>query len=303
MIVEIAVTGLSALPSFPESMLTPMGPVAAEQKAHLLRVIALTMIAVLPVLIGAPLLLWRYRYRQGGAQYRPGWSFNKYLECAMWGVPVAIILSLAGTMITSTRKLDPATPLGPTPLQIQAIGLNWKWLFIYPEQGVASIDALVVPVGRPVELSMTSDTVMQSLMVPALFGQNYAMPGMVTKMNFLGGLTGITTGRNWQFSGGDFPKQQFSALVVPVQQFTAWVDAGQRQMIALNADSYAVIARPGTPAEALAAVGLPSGSMIAMRQEDPALFERVVARYNGGTDRMPSGQSAGMSHANPMVAQ
>lgn len=192
----------SALASVPESMLDPMGPVAAEQKAHLIRVISLTMIAIVPVLIGVPLLYWRYRRRPNSpAAYTPNWGFSGWLELVAWGVPILIILSLASVLVYSTRLLDPAKPIGPNPIRIEAIGLNWKWVFIYPEQGVATIDQLVVPVGRPVELVMTSDTVMLSPQAAALNGQIYVMPGMVTRQNFQADKSGTTMGRNMMYNG------------------------------------------------------------------------------------------------------
>lgn len=194
MLVEAAALA-TALPLVPETMFDPMGPVAAEQKAHMIRVVVLTMIAIVPVLVGVPLLVWRYRRRPGSkATYSPNWGFNGWLELAMWGVPVAIIAVLAGALVYSTKLLDPARPIGPEPLKVQAIGLNWKWVFIYPQQGVATIDQLVVPVGRPVELVMTSDTVMLSPMAAALSGQIYVMPGMVTRQNLQADRAGRTTG-------------------------------------------------------------------------------------------------------------
>ena len=282
MLVEAAALA-TALPLVPETMFDPMGPVAAEQKAHMIRVVVLTMIAIVPVLVGVPLLVWRYRRRPGSkATYSPNWGFNGWLELAMWGVPVAIIAVLAGALVYSTKLLDPARPIGPEPLKVQAIGLNWKWVFIYPQQGVATIDQLVVPVGRPVELVMTSDTVMLSPMAAALSGQIYVMPGMITRQNLQADRTGRTTGRNMMYNGDGFAGQAFTVEAVPTETFKAWATTAAGSTVTLDAAGYARIAAQGTGAQARTMLGLPDGSA-AMRMGDPALFQQVVGRYHKGT--------------------
>jgi len=295
---------VATLPTVPESMFDPMGPVAAEQKAHMIRVVLLTMIAIVPVLIGVPLLAWRYRRRPGSkAKYTPNWGFNGWLELTMWGVPIAIIVVLAGALVYSTKLLDPARPIGPEPMQVQAIGLNWKWVFIYPEQGVATIDRLVIPVGRPVELVMTSDTVMLSPMAAALSGQIYVMPGMVTRQNLQADRAGSTTGRNMMYNGDGFADQAFTVDAVPAQAFKTWASAASGSTVVLGAADYARIAAPGTGEQALKTLGLSDGAGGAMRLGDPALFQQVVRRYHGatpitaemqpGTDRYDGGHEGG----------
>jgi len=275
---------VGALPTVPETMFDPMGPVAAEQKAHMIRVVLLTMIAIVPTLIGVPLLAWRYRRRPGSkAKYAPDWGFNGWLELVMWGVPVAIIASLAGVLVYSTRLLDPARPIGPEPMQIQAIGLNWKWVFIYPAQGVATIDRLVIPVDRPVELVMTSDTVMLSPMAAALSGQIYVMPGMVTRQNLQADRTGRTTGRNMMYNGDGFAGQAFIVEAVPARVFDTWASTASGSSVALNAADYARIAAPGTGEQAIKMLGLTDDAAATMRLGDPTLFQQVVRRYHGGT--------------------
>tara|TARA_B100000678_G_scaffold279637_1_gene275522 strand:+ start:553 stop:1026 length:474 start_codon:yes stop_codon:yes gene_type:complete len=134
-----------------QSFLQPMGPVADEQFTHLLRVIGITMVVILPVLVGVPLILWRYRYAKPRGNYTPDWEFSPKLEYALWGVPVVVVvIVLASWLWYSTQKLDPYEPLGPEPLQVQAIGLDWKWLFIYPEEG-SPITSILPPHGRACE--------------------------------------------------------------------------------------------------------------------------------------------------------
>ena len=166
----IATDAALASGALQQSFLQPMGPVAQEQASHLMRVVGITMIVILPVLVGVPLILWRYRYAKPRGAYAPEWEFSGKLEYALWGVPVLIVIVLASWLWYSTHKLDPYEPLGPDPLQVQAIGLDWKWVFIYPAEGIATVDELVVPVGRSVELTLTTDTVMQSLLIAPLTG-------------------------------------------------------------------------------------------------------------------------------------
>ena len=242
---------LAAHPALGQGFLTPEGPVAAAQREHLIRVTMVTMIAVLPVLIGVPLILWRYR-RGGRGAYRPGFDFSAPLEIAMWGVPAAIIVLLGTWLWQSTEALDPYEPLGTDPLQVQVIGLNWKWLFLYPDQGIASIGTLAIPAGRPVRLQLTTDTVMQSFMVPALAGQIYAMPGMVSDLNLMASRVGTLTGANTQFNGTGFAGQQVDVQVMTPDDWTAWVQGGTTAP-SLDAARYARLGVAGTTAQALQA--------------------------------------------------
>ena len=276
---------LVASPAWAQGFLTPMGPVAEDQRAHLIRVTALTMIAIVPVLIGVPLLLWRYR-RGRHAAYRPGFEFSAPLEIIMWGVPTAIIIVLGFWLWQSTHKLDPYRPLGPDPLQVQVIGLNWKWLFLYPDQGVASIGTLLIPQGRPVQLKLTTDTVMQSFMVPALAGQIYAMPGMVTDLNLMADAEGEATGRNTQFNGAGFADQSVTVRAVDDAGWQAWI-AQAADAPALDSATYAQLARPGSTADAASALGLPDTRM---RLSEPDLFQTVVHRYHDGQPLAPDQQ-------------
>ena len=163
------------------SFLDPQGPMASAQLAHLLKMSAITLVVVLPVLVLVPLLAWRYRYKNKRARYAPEWEYSGPLELAMWGVPAVIVVLLGTQLWRNTIALDPYAPLGLSrPVVVQVVGLDWKWLFIYPELGIASVGELAVPAGTPLALRLTSDTVMQSFIVSALGSQIYAMPGMTT---------------------------------------------------------------------------------------------------------------------------
>lgn len=271
------------------NFLDPMGPVAAAQQHHLLVVLALTMIAVLPVLIGVPLIYWRYR-RGRGAAYRPDWHFSRTLEIAMWGVPLAIVAVLGVLLWQDSHRYAPERPLGPAPVRIEAVALNWKWLFIYPDGHAASLGELVLPVGQPVQLVMTSDSVMQSFMVPALAGQLYAMPGMVTRLNVEASRTGETKGRNMQYSGNGFAQEEFAVRILPAPKYRAWLASAGKNALALDTKSYAAIAAPGSLQQARAALGQKGDGPLVFSLAEPQLFDRILARYTGGRAIAPAQQ-------------
>ncbi|WP_202131530.1 cytochrome c oxidase subunit II [Aurantiacibacter rhizosphaerae] len=275
----VAIDPAIASSSLEQSFLQPMGPVAQEQSSHLLRVIGITMVVILPVLIGVPFILWRYRYSRPRGEYTPEWEFSKKLEYALWGVPIVVVIVLASWLWYSTQKLDPYKPLGPDPLQVQAIGLDWKWVFIYPEEGIATVNELAVPVGRPVELTLTTDTVMQSLLISSLTGQIYAMPGMTTKLNFAADRTGEAEGENTQFNGDGFGRQKFTVRALSPADYASWQTRGNSGIV-LNEDTYATLRRQTVLADARVDLGLDKGAEpIVMTLGQADMFEQIVAKY------------------------
>ncbi|WP_417310462.1 cytochrome c oxidase subunit II [Devosia sp.] len=270
-----------------QSFLQPMGPIADEQFAHLMRVIAISMVVILPVLIGVPLILWRYRYAKPRGRYARDWDFSPKLEVAMWGVPMLIVLILGGWLWYSTGKLDPYKTLGPDPVQVQVIGLDWKWLFIYPQEGIATVDELVVPVGRPVQLTLTTDTVMQSLLIAPLTGQIYAMPGMTTQLNFEANRTGVAEGENTQFNGTSFGRQKFTVRAIEPDDYAAWAAQGGGALT-LDEATYSTLRERSVLADARTDLGLAAGTEpIVMTLGQADVFDQIVAKY-----KQPGGAQA-----------
>ncbi|WP_346219558.1 cytochrome ubiquinol oxidase subunit II [Fulvimarina sp. MAC3] len=270
----------AATDALQQSFIQPMGPVAEEQFTHLIRVTLITMIVILPVLIGVPLILWRYRYSKPRGEYAPNWEFSAKLEYALWGVPAVIVIVLSSWLWYATAKLDPYDPLGPAPLQVQAIGLDWKWLFIYPEEGIATVGELVVPVGRPVELTLTTDTVMQSLLIAPLTGQIYAMPGMTTKLNFSATKAGNAEGENTQFNGDSFGRQKFTVRAVEPADYTSW-ETRAESGLTLDENTYAILRRRTVLAEARGDLGLEETAVpIAMTLAQKDIFQQILAKYH-----------------------
>lgn len=276
------------------SLLDPKGAIAFSQRAHLYEVTAVTMIAVLPVLLLVPLLLWRYRYRNRAASYAPDWDASRGLDLVMWGVPFAIV-AVAGTLLwRSTIALDPYRPIDPAgaATRVQVVGLDWKWLFLYPDDGIATIGELAFPASKPLALDLTSDTVMQSFMIGALGGQVYAMPGMRTKLHLVADDHGRFTGENMQYSGNGFHTQKFVASARSDAEFADWLRAVRERAVPLDAAAYSVLSERSTKDELRKVFkdALLDDGTVAFRIDDPDLFDRIIVRYRGAAPVSPDVQ-------------
>ncbi|AWF83397.1 cytochrome ubiquinol oxidase subunit II [Microbulbifer sp. A4B17] len=269
-----------------ETFLMPLGPVAEEQKVHFFWAMALTMVAVLPVFILVPVILIKYRRKKGHGFYAPKWETYGPLEVIMWGVPFLVIIVLSVMLWRATARLDPYKEIqGVVPsVKVQVVGLDWKWLFIYPELDIATVGELVVPVHTPVSMILTSDTVMQSFFISALAGQIYVMPGMTTKLNFIGTQTGDTRGENTQYTGDGFVDQNFAVKVVTDEDFEAWVQKVRTGGILLNTENYNRLAQRNTKKQAYKALGnsqMPENTLY-FNLPDTELFHEIVMRYHSG---------------------
>lgn len=270
-----------------DSFMDPQGPIAAIQRTHLLRATVLILLAVVPVLVLVPLIALRYRRRKGGeAAYKPKWDFSAGLEFVMWGVPVFIVAILSFYLWKATYRLDPYTAaFGETPaLNVQVVGLDWKWLFIYPDLGIASVGELGIPVKQQVAMTLTTDTVMQSFMIPALAGQIYAMPGMTTQLHLVADAPETMQGENTQYNGRGFTKQKFRTLAMQPSDFNAWVKTVRANGIPLDAATYETLAMRTDRDEVQAALGtaqMPDNALY-FTLEGGDLFHSILHRYHGG---------------------
>ncbi|MBB3951937.1 cytochrome ubiquinol oxidase subunit II [Aureimonas jatrophae] len=265
----------------PLSFFDPLGPVAAAQRSMFFQVVAWMSLVVVPVLVLVPLFAWRYRRTNTRARYTPDWGFSWPIEIAIWVVPIIIVIVLGG-VIWKARSLDPYRPIASAaaeaPLEIEVVGLDWKWLFIYPDERIASVGTLAIPAGRPVRFRLTSDTVMQSFAIPALGSQIYAMAGMVTELNLLADRPGERRGHNTQFNGMGFQNQRFSVSALPAGGFADFVRAAQLADRPLDDAALATLTRQGSARDAAQALGAP-GDQVVFSQVPPDLFARFVARH------------------------
>jgi len=264
---------LSACTTAGDGFLNPAGPVAAALRDHFVFIVLVMILVILPLLIALPWTLWRYRIASKHANYRPDWEFSWTLELLVWGIPAVIICVLGWQLSRQSYQLDPYRPLASTqdPLEVQVVALDWKWLFIYPEQGVASVNELVFVAGRPVHFRLTSNTVMQSFMIPRLGGQIYTMAGMVTQLNLLASEPGEFRGENTQYNGMGFAQQKFQARAVTSSEFDAWANTLRQSHPALDEAAWALLAQSSV---------LPAPQMFG--SVPTGFFAHIVTDFTGG---------------------
>ena len=261
---------LSLNHSFP--LLQTRGEIANRQRDLLVFATALALMVLVPVYFMIFSFAWRYR--AGHKQdYKPEWDTHKGYEALWWGIPIAIISVLAVVTWVTSHSLDPFKPLASSqkPLQVQVVALQWKWLFIYPEQNVASVNEVAFPAGRPVEFTMTSDAPMNSFWIPQLAGQIYVMSGMSTKLHVSADTTGVYEGMSSNISGKGFADMKFKARAMTVRDFDAWVDHARATGEHLTQASYEVLAKPKTSAVAYYHV------------HDQNIYDDVIMKYMHST--------------------
>jgi cytochrome o ubiquinol oxidase subunit 2 len=270
------------------TFLNPQGPVANAQRWHFYEVLGImTVLVAGPIFLLLPFIAWRYRYGSTASRYTPKWEFSWLWEITAWGGPVVIVMLLATLVWRDTHALDPYRRLtsNQPPLRVQVIGYDWKWLFIYPDQGVASIGVLAMPAGRPVAMEITSATVMQSLFIPALGSQIYAMGGMVTQLNLEAAKPGRFMGENTMYNGDGFHQQKFTAVGMSEADFTAWVQKLRNTGIKLDARTLQIISQRTTRSaliDALPGTGVRDGNLY-VTGATSALFPAVVMATMDGT--------------------
>jgi cytochrome o ubiquinol oxidase subunit 2 len=221
----LIVAAFVASPARAESIFAPAGPVGASERLILLDALAIMLAIVVPTILAILGFAWWFRASNTRAIHMPDWHYSGRLELVVWSIPTLVVLFLGGLIWDSSHDLDPAQPIASTtpPMQIQVVALDWKWLFIYPQQGIASVNALVVPAGTPLHLAITSASVFNVFFVPRLGSEIYAMNGMVTQLNLQADQPGSFLGFSAQFSGDGFPGMTFSVVSMPPNQFNQWV--------------------------------------------------------------------------------
>ncbi len=263
-------------------VLEPHGPVGAGNAQILLNAVAIMLMIVVPTILATFAFAWWFRASNKRATYRPDWTYSGRIELIVWGIPLLVVLFLSGVIWIGSHDQDPSRPLaGETkPVEIQVVSLDWKWLFIYPEEGVASVNELALLAGRPAHFSLTSGTVMNMFYVPQLGSMIATMNGMMTELHLKADQAGDYYGQSAQFSGAGFSDMHFLLRALPPDFFAQWMDEARKSEATLDQDAYLTLAR-----ERAASPTRFYGSI------DRALFENVASRRLSSEGGSVSGQA------------
>jgi cytochrome o ubiquinol oxidase subunit II len=245
-VLALVLIGATLLGGCSEGVLDPKGPIASAQRLILFNATGIMLAIVIPTMLATLAVAFWFRSSNSRATYLPEFRYSGRLELLVWSIPIMTVLLVGGVAWVGAYDLDPPRPIASAvkPLKVQVVSLDWKWLFIYPEQGIASVNQLTVPVGTPLSFELTSSGVMNSFFVPQLGSQIYTMAKMVTRLNLLADHPGKYRGLSAQFSGDGFADMHFTAEAVPAEQFTQWVAAARNTGTALNAQTYSDLAKP-----------------------------------------------------------
>jgi cytochrome o ubiquinol oxidase subunit II len=243
---SIVLLGTAALGGCNEGVLDPQGPVAVAERQILFDSLGIMLAIVIPVILATLGVAFWFRASNRRASYRPDFVYSGRIEVLVWSIPLMTVLLVGGVAWVGSHDLDPRRPINADvrPLRLQVASLDWKWLFIYPDQGIASVNHLVVPIGTPISLELTSSGVMNSFFVPQLGSQIYTMAGMTTHLQLLASHAGSYPGISAQFSGDGFADMIFKVDAVADEKFSDWVEIARATGLVLDAQAYTDLARP-----------------------------------------------------------
>jgi len=276
-LLAVVLTGAAILGGCNEGVLDPKGPIAVANRQILLNSLGIMLAIVIPVIVATLGVAFWFRASNTRARYRPGFEYSGRLEMLVWSIPAMTVFLVGGVAWVGSHDVSPSKPIASSvkALRVQVASLDWKWLFIYPDQGIASVNRLTIPVGTPISLELTSSGVMNSFFVPQLGSQIYTMAGMVTRLNLLADEAGTYRGFSAQFSGEGFSDMHFDAEVVTGEKFAQWIETVRSAGPELNATTYATLAKPTAAAEPFT-----------YRSVAPGLFENILVSEVQSDDAM-----------------
>lgn len=254
-------------------VLDPKGPIGESQKDLIYISTILCSVVIVPVLILTAVIVWRYRDKPGSkASYKPNWEHSTKLEITWWGIPIVIILILAIVTVRYTYLLEPSKALASDkkPITIQVTSMDWKWLFKYPEEGIATVNYIKIPEDVPVKFQLTSDTAMNSFWIPQLGGQLYSMSGMAMTLHLQADEQGSYFGSGANFNGKEFAQMTFTADATSEEEYKSWIEEVKSTSPALTMEGYEKLTEPGA-SEVMLFSSFPEG-----------LFEKIVTQYING---------------------
>jgi cytochrome o ubiquinol oxidase subunit 2 len=229
-----------------EGVLDPKGPIALAERQILFNALGIMLAIVIPVIVAILGFAFWFRASNERAHYRPDFTYSGRLELLVWSIPAMTVLLVGGVAWIGAHDLDPGKPISSAvkPVNVQVVSLDWKWLFIYPEQGIASVNKLVVPIGTPISFELTSSSVMNSFFVPQLGSQIYTMSGMATRLHLQADHLGTYAGISAMFSGDGFPDMHFTVDAVTDDGFAQWVRQTGLTGSVLDKPAYADLVKP-----------------------------------------------------------
>ena len=257
-------------------VLTPAGPIGAAERLVLFNATAIMLAIVVPVIVAIAGFAWWFRHSNSRAFYWPDWEFSGTLELIVWSIPVLVIVFLGGIAWFGSRALDPFLPIQgfeAVPVEVEVVALDWKWLFIYPDAGMASVNTLAVPVGQPIHFRLTSSGVMNSFLVPELGSQIYTMAGMTSQLYLEAAEPGTYRGLSANFSGDGFSDMRFEVRAMSADDYAKWLADAKSSNAALDRNVYAELVKPSE--------NVPP---TVYRAVEPGLFESIV---NGTAPQPP----------------
>src|SRR5271169_1826695 len=261
-------------------VLEPQGPIASTERLLLINATAIMLVVVVPVIVATSAFAWWYRSSNTHATRSLDESYEGRVEFVVWSIPALTVILLGGVIWIGSHQLDPRAPIpgASGPLRVDVVALDWKWLFIYSDQGVATVNRLVIPAGTPVEFRLTSATVMNSFFVPQLGSQIYAMGGMTTHLSLLANDPGEYPGFSANFSGDGFSWMRFVVKSVPAGDFNAWLEQARGTGSGLDDAGYAELAKPSQDV-----------APATYRSVEPKLFERILDQTTAGPGNVSVG--------------
>jgi cytochrome o ubiquinol oxidase subunit 2 len=312
-VVLIAVVGLTvwAATQATPQVLESRGVIARRQRDTLYLATAVMLLVVIPVFVLTAFIARKYRESNKDADYDPSWVSNHKLEAVWWGVPIVIIAILSVITYQTAHELDPYKALksDKEPIKVQVVSSQWKWLFLYPDEGVASVNEFALPVGTPVDLTITSDGPMNSIWIPQLAGQIYAMSGMTTQLHLEAAKEGAYMGVAANITGAGHADMSFDALAMTQGDYEKWLSEAKASPAVLDSDAYFAkgglreqmdadalkkwLAEAGAdtplPAVPASAAGYQAANTAQFRLDDPTLFKQIIADYMGTHDMAMKG--------------
>ena len=252
------------------AILNPKGIIALQEYRLIILAVVLMLVAVIPVYILTFTIAWKYRAGNKKAKYSPNWDHDNKLDFIRWALPTAIIMILAIMTWKTSHQLDPFQPIPSNvkPITIQVVALQWKWLFIYPEQNIATINLVQFPLNTPVHFELTADAPMNSFWIPQLGGQMYAMAGMVTQLNLMADEVGEFDGSAAEINGRGFAGMRFVAKSTQPADFNAWVNSTQQLSSPLTFDTYNNLALPSE-----------NNPQLAYSSVDKDLYNQIIMKF------------------------